>query len=102
LLHIYRLRALEELEEKYLVFSDQIKDICSHVSVRDDENGPYIFALGLKETHTLQMRKIKNEFVLELWHGASSEVEEIVSEPSFSDIKEAFREAIKWLNKDAI
>lgn len=93
---------MKELKEKYLAFSEKIKIKCSHVSVRQDDNGPYIFALGLKETHTLQMRKIKNEFVLELWHGETSEVEKVISEPAFKNIEEAFNEATKWLNKDVI
>ena len=90
-----------KIETQYNTFIEDVKDICSHISLRHSESGDYIFALGLKETHTLQMRKVKEKFVLELWHGANSDIETVISEPIFEDIELAFKEARMWLEKDA-
>lgn len=90
------------MKNKYLNYSKQVKNICSHISVREDENGPCIFALGLKETHTLQLRRIDQKFTLQLWYGSTAETEKIVSEPCFANIEEAFSEATNWLNKDTL
>ena len=87
--------------EQFHSFAESISELCSHISIRDDENGPYIFALGLKDTHTLQMRRIKDRYVLQLWHGQTAEVEAIIDEPSYSNVDEAFRKAKEWLMKDA-
>jgi hypothetical protein len=83
-------------------FAAEVRELCTHVSVRADENGPYVFALGLKETHTLQMRKIGNAYALELWYGENSAVERIVEEPVFKDVAAAFARAKEWLQRDAI
>lgn len=91
---------MDDTEPKFNEFLSQVDDICSHISVRHDDNGPYVFALGLKETHTLQMRKIDAEYVLELWHGKTSDEEYVASEPSFANIHEAFSAAKEWLEKD--
>lgn len=90
------------LKDKYIDFSHRISDICSHISVRNDEGGAYIFALGLKETHTLQLRKIEDSFVVELWYGENSDVERVVGEPEFQDIDSAFKTAEEWLGRDNI
>jgi hypothetical protein len=89
-------------KKQFEEFACSVSNLCSHFSVREDENGPYIFALGLKETHTLQMRKVGGQYILELWHGRNAEVEKIVSEPKFSDIDAAFSRATEWLERDAI
>ena len=89
------------LHLRFQEFAARVDDICSHISVREDENGPYIFALGLKGIHTLQVRKIGNDYVLELWHGPAED-EDIVAEPHFKNIGEALIKAKEWLQKDAI
>lgn len=88
------------LKQKYIDFANQVLEICNHISVRDDEGVPYVFALGLKETHTLQLREKGNKFVLELWYGENSDVERVVSEPEFDELTEAFNVARDWLSKD--
>jgi hypothetical protein len=87
--------------EQFQSFAASVSELCSHISVRDDENGPYIFALGLKDTHTLQLRRIDDQYVLQLWHGKTAEVETIIDEPSCSSAVEAFGKAKEWLLKDA-
>ena len=93
---------MKSLEEEFNEFADDVKHLCNHISVREDENGPYIFALGLKNTHTLQLRKIMNKYVVELWHGENSEVESVVEEPSYPNVESAFIKAKEWLERDAI
>ncbi len=83
-------------------FAERLAPLCRHISVRTDEDGPYIFALGLKDTHTLQLRQIDSVYVIELWHGQTSEVEKVVGEPSFESAEAAFDAAKAWLMNDAI
>ncbi|THT98806.1 hypothetical protein E9531_13495 [Lampropedia puyangensis] len=83
-------------------FASEVAPICSHVSVRNDENGPYVFALGLKGMHTLQLRMSGGNFVVQLWLGATAEDESIIEEPKFSDASRAFRAAKEWLEKDVV
>lgn len=90
-----------DTESQFQKFASQVSTLCSHVSVQHDDNGPYIFALGLKETHTLQMRKINKEYVLELWYGATSDDEFVASIPSYLEINEALFAAKNWLEKDS-
>jgi len=91
---------MNELAAQLRGFAAAIESVCSHVSVREDENGPYIFALGLKGTHTLQLRRLDDRFVVQLWHGKTAEVERVVREPHFSSAMEAFHAAKSWLEND--
>lgn len=88
------------IKERYIDFASQVSDICSHVSVRDDNGVPFIFALGIKETHTLQLRWVNGKYVIELWYGENSDVERVIDEPVFDDLDSAFAVAIDWLGKD--
>jgi len=90
------------LKEQFIAFTEEVKPLCYCIDVREDENGPYVFALGLRETHTLQMRKVKSKYVLELWYGKTAEVETIVEEPEYSNLNDAFYRAKTWLEQDAI
>jgi hypothetical protein len=38
---------MSDLRESFDAFAKEVAPICSHISVRSDENGPYMFALGL-------------------------------------------------------
>ncbi len=93
---------MKNVKEHFIEFIKDVEPFCNHVSIREDENGPYIFALGLKETHTLQMRKVAKKYVLELWYGDNADVETVVEEPEYSDIDAAFARAKNWLEQDAI
>jgi hypothetical protein len=92
---------MSDLAALFSGFASEVSALCSHISVRSDENGPYVFALGLKETHTLQLRKQKGSFVVQLWHGKTAEEERIVGEPRFPSADRAFQAAKEWLAKDA-
>lgn len=83
-------------------FSNHVANICSHISVREDEGVPYIFALGLKETHTLQLRQMNDTYVVELWYGVNSDVERVIDEPKFEDLTSALKAAEEWLGRDNI
>ena len=91
---------MHSIEKQFQEFAESIKNICCNISVRCDENGSYIFAIGLDDTHSIEIRNIENQFVLELWIGKTVEDEKIVSEPKFTDMNAAFQCAKKWLEKD--
>jgi len=93
---------MNALRATFESFASELAPLCVHISVRDDENGPYIFALGLKETHTLQMRRVAALYQVELWHGRTAEVEKVVGKPTFPNPTDAFNAAKAWLMKDAI
>jgi len=76
-------------------------DLCSNISVRQDENGPFILAFGLENIHSLELRKVKDEFELELWHGATAEVEYVEDTLRFEQAGDALACARSWLRKDA-
>jgi hypothetical protein len=80
-------------------FSRRVDHICSLVSLRRDENGPYVFALGLKGIHTLQLRRLENQYAVELWHGNADD-EFIANQSYFSSAIEAFNAAEEWLQLD--
>ena len=44
---LYVMNDIEEFKE----LANEVEHLCTHISVRKDENGPYIFALDLKNTH---------------------------------------------------
>ena len=79
-----------------------LEGFCSYIDVRDDEHGPFVFAFGHSDTHSLQLRKIENRYVLELWRGKNSEEEKLTSEPSFTEARAALDAAKEWLGRDAI
>ena len=97
-------RALDgmNVRDQFEEFSSRVSELCSHISVREDEEGPYVFALGLESTHTLQLRKVNDRYVVQLWHGPDVETETIVEEPSFQTAEAAFDVAEQWLQRDAI
>ena len=80
----------------------ELAPLCEHISVRTDEAGLFILAIGLKGTHTLELRQLRDKYILEQWHGATAEVERVVDRPSFSDPGAAIAEAKRWLSKDAV
>lgn len=82
--------------------ADGIAPICCNLSVREDENGPFILAFGVKDTHSLELRKVGKKWILELWHGKTADVEKVVGELSFSKIEDAHSKAEEWLQKDTI
>ncbi|MEQ1740445.1 MAG: hypothetical protein ABL884_11120 [Methyloglobulus sp.] len=88
------------IEKQFKEFAESIKNICCNSSVRRDENGPFILAFGLKDTHSIELRNIENQWMLELWVGKTAEEEKIVSEIKFTDINAAFECAKQWLEKD--
>ncbi len=92
---------MNELEKQFNDFAKSIENICCNISVRTDENGPYILAFGLKDMHSLELRKITDNFSLELWLGMTAEEEEVVSEKEFANIQDAYECAKNWLSKDA-
>ena len=92
----------EKTRADFEAFTVEANTLCSYIDIRTDNNGPFIFAFGLKDTHSLQLRKLNMQYVLELWHGKNTEEEYISEEISFLNSNDAFSKAIWWLSKDAV
>lgn len=98
---IAALNVIMSIAEEFEEFLSEVSDVCSHISIREDDNGPFVFSLGLKEFHTLQMRHLDGSYQLELWRGNSDD-ETIISSPSFERVSDAFLCAKEWLLHDNI
>ena len=90
------------MKEQLDALANEIDSICCNVCVREDENGPFILAFGLKGTHSFELRKVKEKYVLELWYGKTAEEEEVVEELIFANINDVNSKAKEWLLNDAI
>ena len=93
---------MNNLASKIEDIAQAIKGLCSYIDVRNDDNGPYIIAFGLKDNHSLQLRNIKEKFVLELWRGKSAEEEVLTAEPSYPNAESALEKAKEWLSRDTL
>lgn len=93
---------MKDLEKQFNEFAKSIEHVCCNISVRKDHNGPFILAFGLKDLHSLELRKVAENYTLELWKGITAEEEEFVSGPKFIDIQDAFDCAKNWLSKDYV
>jgi pyruvate carboxylase len=83
--------------------ADGMADLCRDISVRDDkQRGPFVLAFGLKNVHSLELRKVDDHFEVELWHGATYDVEYVAGTSRFETPAEALELAREWLRKDAV
>lgn len=80
-------------------FARQLTALCSHVSVRMDENGPFLFALGVKGIHTLQLRRSPQDYEVERWRGEADN-EALIDTCHFDTSSAAFDAAMEWLQRD--
>jgi hypothetical protein len=73
---------------------------CAHVSVREDEGTPYLFAVGKRHIHSLELRRKDGSLVIEYWRGPPNADEFVSAEvaPTFED---AFSRCKQWLANDA-
>jgi hypothetical protein len=74
--------------------------LCSHVSVRNEDSVPYLFAVGLKRVHSLDLRRVKGSLVLELWRGPDG-ADDVVSKHRPSTFDAALVQCEQWLRNDA-
>jgi hypothetical protein len=79
-----------------------LADLCRDISVREDENGFFVLAFGLKDVHSLELRRAGGSYLLELWHGATAEDEIVAEELRLGTPAEALVRARAWLQNDAI
>jgi hypothetical protein len=85
------------------LLAEAMADLCQDVSVREDEKrGPFVLAFGLRNVHSLELRKIGDEFELELWHGATYDVEYVADTLRFQRSADALKRARAWLHNDAV
>ena len=77
----------------------QLENICAHVSVRDDNGTPFLFAVGLKHVHSLELRRKEKSLVLDLWRGPPTK-DEFVRSEQYLSIQEALGYCKQWLEND--
>ncbi len=82
-----------------VVIAKRLQQLCSHVSVRDDESVPYLFAVGMKRFHSLELRQTEGALELELWRGPDG-ADEPVSETSLTTFEEAVTYCEEWLRNE--
>jgi hypothetical protein len=80
----------------------ELAALCSDISVREDERGPFILAFGLKDVHSLELRRLGYRFEVELWHGSGAEEEYVEDKPQFDTAADAIERAKQWLSRDAV
>jgi hypothetical protein len=78
-----------------------LSDLCWHVSVREDETGPYVLAIGLNDVKSLELRGTGELYLLELWYGTTAE-ERVVERLQLRTSTETTDRARAWLQSDAI
>src|SRR5262245_37912670 len=82
--------------------AEGLSDLCGNYSVRDDENGPFVLAFGLRDVHSLELRWVGDEYQVELWHGATAAVERLIELVQVKTRDEAISRARAWLRNDAV
>ena len=93
---------MSDIRAQITEIAQRLEPVCRHVSVRDDERGPFIFAIAEDDIHSLELWYQNGEFSLELWHGKTAEVERIVEKPKFKDAVAAAERSSAWLRADAV
>lgn len=72
---------------------------CAHVSVREDEGIPYLFAVGRQHVHSLELRRKNGSLVIEFWRGPPN-ADEFISEETTVTFDEALSRCRQWLRND--
>jgi hypothetical protein len=94
---------MSDVRAQMTALAEGMADLCQDISVRDDkERGPFVLAFGLKNVHSLELRKVEDEFELELWHGSTYDVEYVADTMRFKTSTEALERAREWLHNDAV
>jgi len=77
-----------------------LEGLCAHVSVRDDDGVPYLFAVGRKHVHSLDLRRKDGALVIEFWRGPPN-ADEFVNEEVAATFDDASKLCKRWLANDA-
>ena len=94
---------MSDVRAQITALADGMADLCRDISVRDDkQRGPFVLAFGLKNVHSLELRKVEDEFELELWHGATYDLEYVADTLRCKTPVEALERARGWLHNDAV
>ena len=96
------LDGMSDVSAQITEIAQRLAPLCRHISVRNDERGPYIFAIAEDEVHSLELWHQDGKFSVELWHGRTAEVERVVETPTYPDAASAEERSSSWLRSDAI
>lgn len=79
----------------------RLERLCVHVSVRDDVDGiPFLFAVGLRHVHSLELRRKGEACIVELWRGPPN-LDKFIAKVRLHSLKEAAQRCEQWLRNDA-
>src|SRR5206468_9593396 len=76
-------RALGVMTDDRALLTDiakRLERLCVHVSVRDDDGTPFLFAVGLRHVHSLELRRKGEACIVELWRGPPNQDKFIAKE----------------------
>jgi len=88
---------MTDIRAQITEIAQRIEPLCRHISVRDDERGPFILAIADDDIHSLEPWYERGEFAVELWHGRTAEVEQAMETSKFKDLVAASEHSESWL-----
>jgi hypothetical protein len=88
---------MTDIRAQITEIAQRLVPLCRHVCVGDDERGPFMLAIAEDEVHSLELWHANGEFALELWHGATAEVEQVVDRLKLRDLVAVTERSASWL-----
>jgi hypothetical protein len=79
--------------------AEKLDGLCAHVSVREDDEVPYLFAVGLRHVHSLDLRRREGILLLEFWRGPPN-ADQFIREEPISSFDAALARCEEWLRND--
>ena len=79
--------------------AERLEGLCAHVSVRDDDGVPYLFAVGARHVHSLDLRRRDGVLMLEFWRGPPN-ADEFIREERMPSFEGASAHCEEWLRND--
>ena len=78
----------------------RLEPLCAHVSVRDDDGTSFLFAVGLRHVHSLELRRKGAASVVELWRAPRNH-DEFIAKQRLHSLEDAAQRCEQWLRNDA-
>lgn len=79
----------------------RLEPLCAHVSLREYDSVPYLFAVGKQHVHSLELRRQGCGLVLELWRGPPN-ADKFIRKETPASLEEAYAQCDHWLRNDAL
>jgi hypothetical protein len=88
---------MADIRAQITEIAQRLEPLCRHISVRDDERGPFILAIADDDVHSLELWHTEGEFAVELWRGRTADEEEVVETSKFNNLVAASERSESWL-----